>query len=296
MRVSLSSGGVARITLAALFPFLCYLVIGAILHEGSIEDRMHGVTLDLPADAVVASGNRRTLNQYKEIPWAPPDVIPTTNVPSSTPRLVRTEWYTQGPVDPANILASVPSQFDQGSCLSIGDTLLEIGATMYYNLLQDAGLKTVILDPKDVQATLLVPVDESFFYEIDASPLREEKSIDELTYYAPELRKPLAGTSILKGLWPSDSFGNGMRIPTSNNLGMSRLHVIVKDTVPPKVDADNRKMYELHADNGNSAEVLVKDIVTCGPSIIHVVSNVLLPFSFDDKPIDVTQLLAADQG
>lgn len=72
---------------------------------------------------------------------------------------------------------------------------------------------------------------------------------------------------------------------------MNKLHAIVKDQDPPRVDADNRKIYDLHAENGNTVEILVKDIVTCGPSIIHVVSDVLLPFQWDAEPLDVTQLL-----
>jgi hypothetical protein len=274
----------ARGTLLALAPFLIYIAFGVVIQE---RRKSHALTVHDIVTPVRANG--RTLNFVEEVPWSPPDVIPTTNVPGDIPRLVRTEWYTQGPISPANILESAPTSVQSGDCLTIGETLLAIGATKYYRLLQDAGLRTVILDPKDVQATLLVPVDESFFYDIDATPLREERSIDELIYYAPELKKPLAGATILKGLWASDSFGNGMRIPTSNSLGMNKLFAVVEEL--QEVGEDNRRKKAIAAQNGNTVEIEVLDIVTCGPSIIHVVSDVLLPFGFDDEPIDVTDLV-----
>jgi hypothetical protein len=274
----------ARGTLLALAPFLIYIAFGVVIQE---RRKSHALTVHDIVTPVRANG--RTLNFVEEVPWSPPDVIPTTNVPGDIPRLVRTEWYTQGPISPANILESAPTSVQSGDCLTIGETLLAIGATKYYRLLQDAGLRTVILDPKDVQATLLVPVDESFFYDIDATPLREERSIDELIYYAPELKKPLAGATILKGLWASDSFGNGMRIPTSNSLGMNKLFAVVEEL--QEVGEDNRRKKAIAAQNGNRVEIEVLDIVTCGPSIIHVVSDVLLPFGFDDEPIDVTDLV-----
>lgn len=282
----------------ALAPFLFYVCVGIILHQRNsrtleVHDMVrvpltptHGRRL---ASASASTSRRALQQQYEEIPWSPPDQIPVTNVPSDFSRLTRTEWYTQGPVNPANILESAPASVQGGECLTIGEALKAIGATRYYKLLQDAGLRNVILDPKDVQATLLVPTDQSFFDAIDAAPLREENSIDELIYYAPELKKPLAGASILKGLWPSDSFGNGMRIPTSNWLGMKLLHATIEEL--DEMDQDNRRLKAVTAENGNTVDFVVMDIVTCGPSIIHVVDSVLLPFSFDAEPMDVTDLI-----
>lgn len=205
--------------------------------------------------------------------YSPPNVVPRTTVPvQGVPTLNRIEYYTQGPVDVENIMASAPST---GSCMTIGEVLQSIGATKWHDLLADSGFKTVLLDPKDVQATLLVPVDQAFFTPINAEPLRSEKTMDELVYYAPDIKKPLAGASILSGLWPSDSLGTSMRIPTSNSIGMNPLHVIIGED---KV---------LKAENGDStASIVQKDILACGPSIIHLTDNILLPFSFQDAPKD----------
>lgn len=205
--------------------------------------------------------------------YSPPNVVPRTTVPvQGVPTLNRIEYYTQGPVDVENIMASAPST---GACMTIGEVLQSIGATKWHDLLADSGFKTVLLDPKDVQATLLVPVDQAFFTPINAEPLRSEKTMDELVYYAPDIKKPLAGASILSGLWPSDSLGTSMRIPTSNSIGMNPLHVIIGED---KV---------LKAENGDStASIVQKDILACGPSIIHLTDNILLPFSFQDAPKD----------
>jgi len=46
----------------------------------------------------------------------------------------------------------------------------------------------------------------------------------------------------------------------------------------------------LRAQNNNNdnatAAVLEWDIVTCGPSILHIIDTVLLPFAFDNAPTD----------
>jgi hypothetical protein len=37
---------------------------------------------------------------------------------------------------------------------------------------------------------------------------------------------------------------------------------------------------------GNSAAVLQADVAACGPSVIHIIDQILLPFSFDQGPTD----------
>lgn len=36
----------------------------------------------------------------------------------------------------------------------------------------------------------------------------------------------------------------------------------------------------------NGAKILQADIAACGPSVVHIIDQVLLPFSFDQAPID----------
>mmetsp|Transcript_10032 Transcript_10032/g.19754 ORF Transcript_10032/g.19754 Transcript_10032/m.19754 type:complete len:278 (-) Transcript_10032:743-1576(-) len=203
----------------------------------------------------------------------PPSEIPTKpELPiKNIPRYNRTEWYTQGPVKPSNIKKSAPSR----ECMTVGDVLKAIGADKWYDILADTGLKSSVLDDPKVQTTLLVPLDYTFFREIDATPLRNESTMDELVFYAPEIQRPLAGASILKGLWPTDSLGTSMKVPTSNTMDkVTPLYIIVEED---KV---------LQAQNGNAVNILQGDIAACGPSIIHIVDDIVLPFRFDQKPVD----------
>jgi hypothetical protein len=232
-----------------------------------------------------ASSGSTALSDIPQNIYTPPQTLPKApaELPlEGIPTLLRTEYYTQGPVNAQNIQESSPLG-NADTCMTIGETLDAIGATRWKKVLTDAGLKTVLLDARDAQATVLVPLDYTFFSPIDAQPLRDEKTIDELLFYAPELKKPLAGAAVLKGLWPSDSMGTGMRIPTSNSLGMNGnqpnvLHVIVEENKMLRAQNNNN-------DNATAA-VLEWDIVTCGPSILHIIDTVLLPFAFDNAPTD----------
>ena len=65
-----------------------------------------------------------------------------------------------------------------------------------------------------------------------------------------------------------------MQIPTSNTVDKVNPLVvsIAKDGV---IEAQ-----------GSAARILQKDIAACGPTVIHIVDNILLPFRFDDSPKD----------
>lgn len=228
--------------------------------------------------------------------YYPPNFIPVKpKVPiQNIPQYARTEWYTQGPVQTSNLKESAPP----GECMTVGEVLKAIGANKWYDILASTGVKSSILDDPKVKTTLLVPLDYTFFKTIDAKPLRNESTMDELVFYAPEIKRPLAGASILKvksadepvssrnmyiltiftsvqGLWPTDSLGTSMKIPTSNTLDkVTPLYIIVEED---KV---------LQAQNGNAVKILQGDIAACGPSIIHIVDDIVLPFSFDQKPLD----------
>jgi hypothetical protein len=82
--------------------------------------------------------------------------------------------------------------------MTVGEVLKAIGADKWYDMLASTGLRSSVLDDPKVQTTLLVPLDYTFFREIDATPLRNESTMDELVFYAPEIQRPLAGASILK--------------------------------------------------------------------------------------------------
>jgi hypothetical protein len=80
--------------------------------------------------------------------------------------------------------------------------------------------------------------------------------------------------AVWQGLWPSDSLGTGMQIPTSNTV----------DKVNPLVVSIGKD--GVIEAQGSTAQILQKDIAACGPTVIHIVDNILLPFRFDDTPKD----------
>jgi hypothetical protein len=65
-----------------------------------------------------------------------------------------------------------------------------------------------------------------------------------------------------------------MQIPTSNTV----------DKVNPLVVSIGKD--GVIEAQGSTAQILQKDIAACGPTVIHIVDNILLPFRFDDTPKD----------
>jgi hypothetical protein len=97
-----------------------------------------------------------------------------------------------GPVSAAALTSVAPA----GQCQTIGQVLAGIPeASQWLQLLKNAGLDAVLLSDPKVQATLFVPINSAFGAGIDAQPLRQEKTLQELLTAAPELTAPLAGYS-----------------------------------------------------------------------------------------------------
>lgn len=80
--------------------------------------------------------------------------------------------------------------------------------------------------------------------------------------------------AVWQGLWPSDSLGTGMQIPTSNTIDKV-------NPLPVSIAEDG-----VIEAQGSTARILQSDLAACGPTIIHIVDNILFPFRFDDSPKD----------
>jgi len=79
---------------------------------------------------------------------------------------------------------------------------------------------------------------------------------------------------VLKGLWPSNTLRPGVLLPTSNTVDkVNPLTILV--TGPTQLQG-----------KGNEATILQANIAACGPSVIHIIDQILLPFSFDQGPTD----------
>ena len=137
-----------------------------------------------------------------------------------------------------------------------------------------AGLENVLLNDRNARVTLLVPVNSAFDAAIDATPLRSEHTLQELISNAPDVTMPLVGYSVLRGLWPSAALTPGTNVPTANTL--DKVNPLNIQVVGPK---------QLQG-IGNQATILQADIAGCGPSVVHIIDQILLPFRFDQGPTD----------
>lgn len=80
--------------------------------------------------------------------------------------------------------------------------------------------------------------------------------------------------AVIKGLWPSSTLSSGTTLPTSSTIDkVNPLGIQVAG--PTSLQGI-----------GNSANILQADIAACGPSVVHVIDQVLLPFSFNQGAAD----------
>ncbi|PRW55961.1 barwin-like endoglucanase [Chlorella sorokiniana] len=196
---------------------------------------------------------------------APVVYSPETGLPT-----VRKLPATSGPASPSQL---VDPGFE-ASCSTIGEVLGRIPeASNWTQLVNSAGLN-ILLQSKTAQVTLLVPINSALSAELDARPLRAERNLSELVLNAPEIVNPLVGYHVLPRLWPSFTLLPGTAINTSDTIDkVNRLQVTALG--PTALQGI-----------GSSARILQGDLAACGPSVIHVVDQVLLPFTFNQSAID----------
>ncbi|KAL4534572.1 hypothetical protein Ndes2526A_g05460 [Nannochloris sp. 'desiccata'] len=180
---------------------------------------------------------------------------------------------TSGPVSPETLNDAAPS--DGGSCKSLKEILSSIPqVSQWLDLLISVGYESILLTDTDAQVTLLVPVNSAFSAGIDAQPLRDEETLQQLISNAPDVRTPLAGYSVVTGLWPSSTLTSGTSLPTANTI--DKVNSLNIDVLGPT---------QLQG-VGDSAIILQADIAACGPSVVHIIDQILLPFRFDQGPTD----------
>jgi hypothetical protein len=202
---------------------------------------------------------------------------------NSIPRYLIRDTYVRGPSEPYALAVNAP----ESDCLTVGEVLDRVPqVSRFAQLMEDSGYKRGILDDSKVMATLVIPVDSAF----DA-PLEENqygKNMTVVVEERPDIISPLIGAAIWKGLWTSDTFSpRGTQIQTSNSIGTegSPLEVTVRSSGSG-----------IYVDSGSMGRVLVSDLAACGPSVIHIVDTIILPFRWGDGPRDRTRLDNADGG
>ncbi|KAL4440660.1 hypothetical protein ABPG77_000369 [Micractinium sp. CCAP 211/92] len=228
----------------------------------------------LPLPATPASAPPVVDTRPPRPPGVGPSVTPAPVVYSPVAGLptLPSEPAAVGPVSGQQLAAT--AGIDSASCQTLGAILAQIPqAQNWTQLLKAQGLDRLLGD-KSAQVTLLVPIDSALDAAIDARPLRNESSLAQLILNAPEIQTPLVGYHVLPALWPSWTLQPGTSIPTSDTI----------DKVNPlQITAQGPTQLQ---GIGTSANILQGDIVACGPSIIHIIDQVLLPFKFDQAAID----------
>lgn len=200
-----------------------------------------------------------------------------TNVYADLPKWALNGQYEEGPVSPRSL---VLDESDSATCLTIGQVLEMIpDASRFLQLLAYSGMRTILLDDPKIMTTLIVPQDAAF-----AAPIPDSNeygaNMAALIENRPDVINSLIGASVWKGLYPSSSLSrSGVKIPTSNSLGGT-------EAPPLEVEIMLNGSEPVIQAQGSKANIVAKDIAACGPSVIHIVDNVLLPFSFDDQPKD----------
>lgn len=178
---------------------------------------------------------------------------------------------TSGPVDPNALTAVAPP----GSCKTMYEVLASIPETsMWLQTLKNVGLDVILLNLTNLHVTLLAPINSAFQAGINDMPARPEKTMAALIANAPDIINPLAGYAVVQGLWPSSTLQPGTLLPTSDTIDkVNPLNITVASpTVLQGI--------------GSSANILQKDLAACGPSVVHVIDQFLLPFKFDQAPQD----------
>jgi len=166
--------------------------------------------------------------------------------------------------------------------LTIGEILEQIpDVSRFSKLLTYSGLKNQLLDDPKVMTTLIVPIDAAFSAPLGSSaePNEYGANMSVLIENRPDVINSLIGASVWKGLYPSSSLRSGMSIPTSNSIGGMGAPPLQVEIVRDRDDITIQAQ-------GSNAKIISKDIAACGPSVIHIVDTILLPFSFDDAPQD----------
>lgn len=188
---------------------------------------------------------------------------------STVPLFNGGEGYIRGPVDPGVLEVPEP-------CLTIGEVLdLIPDASIWKQVLIDAGMKIVLLNDPKVQTTLLVPINGAFFKPLEDATYGAD--ISELKNARPDIINSLVGASVLKGLYPSNALAPGEILPTSNTI--DKVNPLTLEVV------GSPEGLRIQA-QGSSAAIITQNIAACGPSVIHLIDTVLLPFRFDDEPRD----------
>ncbi|KDD72872.1 hypothetical protein H632_c2791p0 [Helicosporidium sp. ATCC 50920] len=132
-----------------------------------------------------------------------------------------------------------------------------------------------MLQDGNAVVTLFVPVNSAFETIINApSFLAAPETMADFVRTRPELVPILTSYSTASHLWPLASLFAGAQVPTMASADKT-------NKIPIRVEAG-----EVLRGVGSSAKVLQGNLLACGPAVVHVIDQVLLPFGLEKQAID----------
>ena len=140
-------------------------------------------------------------------------------------------------------------------------------------------------------STLVAPINAAFDAPIVDRDYdgRYGNNLTAVISERPDIMNSLVGAHVLKGLWTSDTFSmRGTNVPTSNKMG--------SEGQPLMMEVSSGRAGVVFEAEGSEGRALVTDLAACGPSVVHIVDSVLLPFEWDDKAQDRTLLDNGNDG
>jgi len=209
------------------------------------------------------------------------------------PRWVTSSRPVQGPREARDLELGASDGAASEECFSLGEILLSVpGLSRFTALIMDAGYTRTLLNDRRGQSTLVAPIDAAFEAPIVGREYdgRYGADLSAIISERPDIMSSLVGAHVLKGLWTKDTFSSrGTWVPTSNKMG-SEGSPLMMEVRSGRGDGVTFR------GEGSEGSALVTDLAACGPSVVHIVDTVLLPFSWDADAQDRTMLDNGNDG
>ena len=205
------------------------------------------------------------------------------------PRWVTSSRPAQGPREARDLDDGAAGE----ECFSLGEILLSVPELSRFTaLIMDAGYTRTLLNDRRGQSTVVAPIDAAFEAPIVGREYdgRYGANMSAIISERPDIMSSLVGAHVLKGLWTKDTFSSrGTWVPTSNKMGSEGSPLMMEVR-------SGRGEGVTFRGEGSEGSALVTDLAACGPSVVHIVDTVLLPFSWDDDAQDRTMLDNGNDG
>ncbi|KAK9806176.1 hypothetical protein WJX72_004480 [[Myrmecia] bisecta] len=161
-----------------------------------------------------------------------------------------------------------------------------------YQFGSDRGLQNTLTDPT-LKLTMFAPINEAFSTPFPQGSLVASANVSDLLLATPSSRDPIIGYSIVPTAFPSSALTPGRLLNTTNTVKASQTSLSGAN-IPLQLQVIPGASGGIGLEGvGSTADVIQADVPTCGPSVIHVINAVLLPFSPNDAGLTPNTVQAA---